>query len=77
MRYVQFFTGSAIDATQLVEACGSDSVARLDRRHAISTSALIAHSLCRVRGYVGFELREGTTFSKAKVVRKLEKVSRL
>ena len=76
MRYAQFFRGSAIDRTALVECVGSDGVAKLDQRHTLETSALITRSICRVRGYAGFELREGQTFSSAKVVRKLEKVSR-
>lgn len=74
MRYVQFFTRSALSPTQLVEAHGMKGVAKLDQRHALKTSALIARSLCRVREFAGFEIRDGKSYSQATCVRKLERI---
>jgi hypothetical protein len=75
MRFAQFFRASALSPKQLVECVGGDSVAKLDSRHALQTSALIARSLCKVRGFSGFDIREGQSYSRAIIVRKMEKVT--
>jgi len=69
--FAQFFT------TPECEATGSDQIAVLDGRHSRVTNAMIARSICRVRGYAGFELRKGKSFSRAQVIRKLELVNRI
>lgn len=74
MRFVQFYTPS-INGTP-IEGVGSSSVAYLDARFSLHNSALKAKELADSRKHVveilGFDIRQGETFSRSQVVRKFE-----
>ena len=84
MRYVQFFTMSAgyiagsipprFSAAHVtpIEACGSDSVCILDGRYRIARCVAVARAECKRRGFVGFTIMQGETFSRSRCLRELE-----
>ena len=55
-----------------IPALGSDGVAILDARHNLENSAAIARDICRKRGWIGFTIEAGESFSRAWEIRKLE-----
>ena len=84
MTYVQFFTMSTgyvagtipprFDAAnrQPIEACGSDGVHILDGRYRLARCIDVARAECRRRGFVGFTIMQGETFSRSRCLRELE-----
>jgi len=54
------------------EACGDRAVIILDGRSKPQTHVEIARIECAKRGYIGFTLHMGETFTRASNVRKLE-----
>ena len=57
-----------------IEACGDRSVIILDGRENPMSHVTIARTECVKRGYVGFTLHMGKTFTRSSMVRKLELV---
>lgn len=55
-----------------IEACGDRSVLILDGRWNEATAAHYARVECRKRGYVGFTLNAGESFTRSRETRKLE-----
>jgi hypothetical protein len=55
-----------------VEACGDRATIILDGRSKPHTHVYIARRECIKRGYVGFTLHMGETFTRASMVRTLE-----
>lgn len=58
----------------LIEASGDRSVIVLDGRILESFNLNIARQECKRRGYVGFSLHKGGTFTRSSVIREIEKV---
>ncbi|MDR5726251.1 MAG: hypothetical protein RB191_02160 [Terriglobia bacterium] len=59
----------------LIPACGSDSVAILDGRWSVRHGADIARGICRKRGFLGFAIHRGESFTRSHEVRALERVT--
>lgn len=55
-----------------IEACGDRAVLILDGRNSAQTHVDIARVECKKRGYIGFTLHMGSSFTRASNVRKLE-----
>ena len=55
-----------------IEACGDRAVIILDGRSKPSTHVDITRSECIKRGYIGFTLHMGETFTRSSMVRPLE-----
>lgn len=55
-----------------IEACGDRAVLILDGRNSAQTHVDIARVECKKRGYIGFTLHMGPSFTRASNVRKLE-----
>lgn len=84
MRYAQFFIMSTgyvpgsipprFDAAHVVpiEACGSDGVYILDGRYRLARCVAVARAECKRRGFVGFTIMQGETFSRSHCLRELE-----
>lgn len=64
------FTGPV----KLIPACGDRSVIILDGRHNRARQAATARAECIARGYKGFTLNAGETFTRSSEVRPLERV---
>lgn len=58
-----------------IEACGSDGVLVMDGRFSLNTQRMVAKEVCRQRGYIGFSLHEGGSFSVNRKVREYEEVA--
>ena len=54
-----------------IEACGDRSVIIIDGRVSASSQVSIARTECAKRGYIGFSLHKGPTFTRASCVRPL------
>jgi len=52
-------------ARRPVEACGSDGVAVLDGRHALTELRRQARKIAEDRGYIGFALHRGASFTRS------------
>jgi hypothetical protein len=63
--YAQFFQLSATDKTQIIEAIGDRSVIILDARSNHLTHNLVAYRECAKRGYVGFQIFKGESFTRS------------
>lgn len=61
----------------LIPACGSDSVRVLDGRWRRDRIIAEARRTCTARGYNGFSLHAGETFTRSQEVRPLEVVKPL
>jgi len=84
MRFAQFYHDStgyvpgsipprfSADHVKPIPACGSDSVAILDGRHSMIKAASDARRICRARGYKGFTIEAGPSFTRSRIVRPLE-----
>jgi hypothetical protein len=84
MRYAQFFVMSTgyvpdsipprFNAANVVpiEACGSDGVHILDGRYGLARCANVARAECKRRGFAGFTIMQGETFSRSRCLRELE-----
>lgn len=55
-----------------IEACGDRAVIILDGRNRPADHVAIAARECAARGYIGFTLHMGETFTRASMVRPLE-----
>jgi hypothetical protein len=55
-----------------IEACGDRAVIVLDGRQSHATRVAIAAHECAKRGYVGFSLHMGETFTRSSMVRPIE-----
>lgn len=58
-----------------VEALGSDGVAIIDGRFGLSRCAAEARAICRRRGYIGFTISRGDSFTRSRVIRQYEAVA--
>lgn len=61
-------------AVKLIEACGSDSVAIIDGRLGAFRREEEARAICKKRGFLGFSIHAGESFSRSSTIRNLEKV---
>lgn len=66
MIFVQFFIKSAIDSSQIVEACGDRAVVILDGRVRQDTRDSIAHEVGTQRKYVAYRMYKGETFTRSR-----------
>lgn len=57
-----------------VEALGSDGVAIFDGRFGLNRCAAEARELCRRRGFIGFTVSRGESFTQSRIVRGYEAV---
>lgn len=57
-----------------IEACGDRGLIVLDGRERPQTHVEIARTECKKRGYIGFTLHMGETFTRASIVRQLEMI---
>ena len=64
MYYVQFFQKGAVSG-QPIEACGDRSVVILDGRESRYDHNAIAAYECAKRGYIGWQLFKGETFTRS------------
>ncbi len=68
MKYIQFFQRSAINRNDIIEACGDRSVITLDGRYSAQTNNDIAFDECPKRGYVGWQIMQGESFTRSRPV---------
>lgn len=68
MYYAQFFQRSAIDPEKIIEACGDRGVIILDGRESRNSHHAIAERECNKRGYVGWQLFKGETFTRSRPI---------
>ena len=64
------------DSVKLIPACGSDSVAVLDGRLGPARRIEEARAICKKRGFLGFSIHAGESFSRSSTIRNLEKVKK-
>ena len=57
------------DHVKPIPACGDRSVLILDARNRMEVSAFAAEKECKRRGYVGFTINEGDSFTRSRLVR--------
>lgn len=57
-----------------IEACGDRAVIVLDARHSNTTNDAIARAECEKRGYVGYQIFRGETFTRSHSVSCLRRV---
>ena len=62
------------NARKPIPACGSDSVLKIDGRLNMRNRVLIATDVCRKRGFLGFTLNAGASFSRSREIRKYQSV---
>lgn len=67
MIYAQFYHLGVISKTP-IEACGDRSVIILDGRNSSATWHEIAARECAKRGYIGWRLFRGETFTRSRAV---------
>lgn len=75
MRYAQFYTLSTgyiagtippqFGQRQPIEACGTNGVVIIDGRVSLDSAHAIAQETCRKRGYIGWRLYEGPSFTRS------------
>ena len=65
MKFAQFYQRSAVNPANIIEACGDRSVIILDGRECGATHHGIAEFECRARGYVGYSLHSGDSFTRS------------
>lgn len=65
MHYIQFYQRSAVDPLKLVEAVGDRSVIVVDGRQREAAHHAIAMHEQEARGYQGYRLMKGDTFTRA------------
>ena len=64
MIYAQFYHPSCLDGKP-IEACGDRSVIILDGRQNRKTWKETAQTECKKRGYIGWSLYSGETFTRS------------
>ena len=77
MRFAQFYQMSLAmkgKPSQPIQACGDRGVVILDGRNNVGVSASIAKRECQKRKYVGFSIHEGESFTRSRVIRKMEAI---
>ena len=57
-----------------IEACGDRAVVILDGRHSLRDNAQIAATVAGDRGYVGYSIHKGETFTRSAVVKAFTQV---
>jgi hypothetical protein len=57
-----------------IEACGDRAVIILDGRNSMATHREIAKVECTKRGYIGYTLHKGESFTRSKPITEFEKV---
>lgn len=79
MIFAQFFHDSTgwngrdfSGPVSLIPACGSDSVLLIDGRFSRANAAAYARKIAAARGWKGFTLNAGDSFSQARETRGLE-----
>lgn len=79
MRYIQYFTKSAMDDTKLVETCGNRGVIIIDGRWRISRAIEEAIECNGKRRpfYEGFQIFEGESLLRSKPVTDILKIENL
>lgn len=60
------------DHVRPIPALGSDGVAVFDGRWSKEHCAAVARDIARKRGFIGFTLEAGESFTRSRVIRKLE-----
>lgn len=73
MLFAEFYQKSAI-SDDIIPACGDRSVIILDGRYNMVDNAAISRQECQKRGYKGFTLNKGETFTRSSVIRQIERV---
>ena len=80
MKYIQFFNLSSgyVPASippkfddaykKPIEACGSDSIKIIDGRWSNKTIAEVAIATCRTRGFSGYRIYSGESFTRSKPI---------
>lgn len=71
MIFATFYHKSAI-SNQLIEACGDRAVIVLDGRNTMSGRIALAKDECAKRGYLGYVLHCGDTFTRSKPITSLQ-----
>lgn len=77
MRYAQFYQMSVAmpgNPSRPMEALGDRAVIILDGRNRIDFSNSIARKECVKRGYIGFSIHEGESFTSSRMVTKYKSV---
>lgn len=75
MIFAEFYhlsTGWDGKPKRLIPACGDRAVIILDGRQNRATHVDVARRTARERGYLGFSLHAGETFTRSRVIRDLE-----
>ena len=62
-------------ARKPIPVCGSDSVLKLDGRFSTRTMVRIASEVCRKRGFIGFTLNAGDSFTRSREIRAYQAVT--
>jgi hypothetical protein len=67
MLYAQFFHRAVWPAgtTKIIESCGDRAVIILDGRERSTTHHAISRKECMKRGYLGYRLYRGETFTRS------------
>lgn len=65
MIYIQFFQRSELNAAIYLSACGDRAVIILDGRQSRQTHNDIAYNECPKRGYVGWKIMQGESFTRS------------
>ena len=61
-------------ARKPIPACGSDSVLKIDGRLNAYNRVRVASDVCLKRGYLGFTLNAGESFTRSREIRKYQSV---
>ena len=74
MTYVQFYNLSVSGywnnhTSEPIEACGDRGVVILDGRESKDSHIAIAESECAKRGYIGYSLHKGDSFSRSVTIK--------
>lgn len=70
MYYVQFFQRAVwpVGTDKIIEACGDRGVIVLDGRESKNTMHEFSERECNKRGYVGWQLFKGETFTRSRPI---------
>lgn len=60
-----------------IEACGDRAVIVLDERHSNTTNDIIARKECEKRGYIGYQIFRGESFTRSRSVSCLRRVDQI
>jgi len=74
MLYAQFYNKCAVTKGQLIEACGDRAVVIYDGRVSRDTTLADAAVECKKRGYSGYALFHGPSFTRSTRVTSIQKV---